>query len=45
MGPVSATATIITHNEAEQIAACVESVSFFAEALVIYSGSNDDTVT
>ena len=45
MGPVSATATIITHNEAEQIAACVESVSFFAEVLVIDSGSTDDTVT
>ncbi|XOV90440.1 MAG: glycosyltransferase family 2 protein [Pseudomonadota bacterium] len=44
MSAVPATATIIAKNEASNIAACVRSVAFFAEVLVIDSGSTDDTV-
>ncbi len=44
MSAVPATATIIAKNEASNIAACVRSVAFFDEVLVIDSGSTDDTV-
>ncbi len=44
MGEIRATATIITYNEADNIALCIESVGFFDEILVIDSGSTDDTV-
>jgi glycosyltransferase involved in cell wall biosynthesis len=35
---------VITYNEAESIARCLDSVPFAAEKLVIDSGSDDDTV-
>lgn len=35
---------VITHNEASNIARCLDSVPFVAEKLVIDSGSTDDTV-
>lgn len=35
---------VITHNEAANIAACLDSVPFAAEKLVVDSGSDDDTV-
>ncbi len=36
---------VITHNEAANIARCLDSVPFAAEKLIIDSGSTDDTVT
>jgi glycosyltransferase involved in cell wall biosynthesis len=45
MGEIPATATIIAHNESENIVHCIKSVQFFDEILVIDSGSTDDTVT
>lgn len=36
--------TIITHNEAHNIEACLRSVAFADEAVVLDSGSTDDTV-
>ena len=45
MSQIQATATIITHNEAQHIVACIRSVDWFAEVLVVDSGSNDETVT
>jgi glycosyltransferase involved in cell wall biosynthesis len=41
---IPATATIITRNESGNIKACIESVAFFDEILVVDSGSTDDTV-
>lgn len=38
------TLVVITHNEAENIARCLDSVPFAAEKLVVDSGSDDDTV-
>jgi glycosyltransferase involved in cell wall biosynthesis len=38
------TLAVITHNEADNIARCLDSVPFAAEKLVIDSGSDDDTV-
>ncbi|MFC5742399.1 glycosyltransferase family 2 protein [Dyella tabacisoli] len=38
------TLVVITHNEADNIARCLDSVPFAAEKLVIDSGSDDDTV-
>ncbi|MEP6908401.1 MAG: glycosyltransferase, partial [Pseudoxanthomonas sp.] len=38
------TLAVITHNEAGNIARCLDSVPFAAEKLVIDSGSDDDTV-
>jgi len=38
------TLAVITHNEAESIARCLDSVPFAAEKLVVDSGSDDDTV-
>lgn len=38
------TLVVITHNEAQTIARCLDSVTFAAEKLVIDSGSDDDTV-
>ena len=38
------TLAIITHNEADTIARCLDSVPFATEKLVIDSGSDDDTV-
>lgn len=35
---------VITHNEAANIARCLDSVPFAAEKLVVDSGSDDDTV-
>jgi glycosyltransferase involved in cell wall biosynthesis len=35
---------VITHNEADNIARCLDSVPFAAEKLVVDSGSDDDTV-
>ena len=42
--PAKISATIITKNEAENIAACLESLSWVDEIVVLDSGSNDDTV-
>lgn len=44
MPAIPATATIIAFNEASNITACIQSVAFFAEVLVIDSGSTDDTI-
>ena len=38
------TLAVITYNEAESIARCLDSVPFAAEKLVVDSGSDDDTV-
>jgi glycosyltransferase involved in cell wall biosynthesis len=38
------TLAVITHNEAHNIARCLDSVPFAAEKLVVDSGSDDDTV-
>lgn len=38
------TLVVITHNEADNIARCLDSVPFAAEKLVVDSGSSDDTV-
>lgn len=38
------TLAVITHNEADCIARCLDSVPFAAEKLVVDSGSDDDTV-
>jgi glycosyltransferase involved in cell wall biosynthesis len=38
------TLVVITHNEADNIARCLDSVPFAAEKLVVDSGSDDDTV-
>jgi glycosyltransferase involved in cell wall biosynthesis len=38
------TLLVITHNEAHNIARCLDSVSFVAEKVVVDSGSTDDTV-
>ena len=38
------TLAVITHNEADSIARCLDSVPFAAEKLVVDSGSADDTV-
>ncbi|HEX7338926.1 MAG TPA: glycosyltransferase family 2 protein [Rhodanobacteraceae bacterium] len=38
------TLAVITHNEADCIARCLDSVPFAAEKLVLDSGSDDDTV-
>ena len=39
------TLVVITHNEADNIARCLDSVTFAAEKLVVDSGSDDDTVS
>jgi glycosyltransferase involved in cell wall biosynthesis len=41
---VPVTAVIAAHNEGEQIAACVGSVSWAAEVLVVENDSTDDTI-
>jgi glycosyltransferase involved in cell wall biosynthesis len=38
------TLLVITHNEAANIARCLDSVPFAAEKVVVDSGSSDDTV-
>lgn len=38
------TLAVITHNEADNIARCLDSVPFATEKLVVDSGSEDDTV-
>lgn len=43
-GGVPLTVVIAAHNEAEQIEACVRSVSWAAEVLVVENDSQDDTV-
>ncbi len=43
--PESLSAVIITHNAARQLEACLQSVAFADEILVVDSGSTDDTVT
>lgn len=43
-GAVPVTAVIAAHNEAEQIEACVRSVSWAGEVLVVENDSDDDTV-
>jgi glycosyltransferase involved in cell wall biosynthesis len=40
----SLSVTVITHNEAHNIAACLRSVSFADQLVVLDSGSTDDTV-
>jgi glycosyltransferase involved in cell wall biosynthesis len=40
----SLSVTVITHNEAHNIAACLRSVSFADQLVVLDSGSSDDTV-
>jgi glycosyltransferase involved in cell wall biosynthesis len=44
MSQIQATATIITYNEASHIVDCIRSVDWFAEVLVVDSGSTDETV-
>jgi glycosyltransferase involved in cell wall biosynthesis len=44
MSKLPLTLVVITHNEADSIARCLDSVPFAAEKLVIDSGSDDDTV-
>src|SRR5215469_6146999 len=41
---VMLSAIIITRNEAHNIAACLESVTFCDERIVVDSGSDDDTL-
>src|SRR6186713_464128 len=41
---VPVTVVIAAHDEGEQIAACVESVSWAAEVLVVENDSTDDTI-
>ena len=36
--------TIITYNEEENIRACMESITWADEIIVVDSGSNDETV-
>lgn len=43
--PESLSAVIITHNAARQLEACLQSVAFADEILVVDSGSTDETVT
>ena len=43
-GSVPVTAVIAAHNEADQIEACIRSVSWAAEILVVENDSLDDTV-
>ncbi|HSG01128.1 MAG TPA: glycosyltransferase family 2 protein, partial [Vicinamibacterales bacterium] len=42
MAPLSV--TVITYNEADNIEACLDSVAWADEVLVVDSGSSDDTV-
>ena len=44
MASLPLTLVVITHNEAENIARCLDSVTFAAEKVVVDSGSDDDTV-
>jgi len=44
MSMLPLTLAVITHNEADNIARCLDSVPFAAEKLVVDSGSDDDTV-
>ena len=44
MSTLPLTLAVITHNEAENIARCLDSVPFAADKLVLDSGSDDDTV-
>jgi glycosyltransferase involved in cell wall biosynthesis len=44
MPTLSFTLAVITHNEAKNIARCLDSVPFAAEKLVVDSGSDDDTI-
>jgi glycosyltransferase involved in cell wall biosynthesis len=44
MSTLPLTLVIITHNEADTVARCLDSVPFAAEKLVIDSGSDDGTV-
>ena len=41
---IAVTAIIAAHNEADQIEACVRSVSWAAEVLVVENDSSDDTI-
>jgi glycosyltransferase involved in cell wall biosynthesis len=43
--PLPLTLVVITRNEAQKIARCLDSVPFAAEKLVVDSGSTDDTDT
>lgn len=45
IGKIPVSVVIITLNESESIAACIESVSDFEEVIVVDSGSSDDTRT
>lgn len=44
MATLSLTLVVVTYNEAENIARCLDSVPFAAEKLVVDSGSDDATV-
>ena len=41
--PIPVTVVILTHNEAVNIVACIDSLSSFAEIVVVDSGSTDQT--
>jgi len=43
-GPVPVTVIVTTHNEAVNIEACLQSIQWAAEVIVVDSGSTDDTV-
>lgn len=43
-GSVPVTAVVAAHNEADQIEACVRSVSWAGEVLVVENDSSDDTI-
>ena len=42
--PLKISATVITKNEADNIAACLESLSWADEIVIVDSGSTDETV-
>ena len=43
MSDIALSVTLITHNESRHIAACLKSVAFADEWVLVDSGSTDDT--